>query len=711
MRASSATSQGRPAFTDENGTLVTHPLDRLLAPRSIAIVGASDRPDSNGHAMFAMSRIDGYEGRVYPINPRVSQLGDLPCYPDLASLPEVPEHVVIGVASHLVEDVLDEVIALGVSSTTIFASCILPEEKGPRLTERIAEKARRADLAICGANCMGFYTPRVGLRVASMPSPAGLRRGGIAWIAQSGSAMGALGHNDRRLGFSLCISTGMELATTVSDYMDWALDQDDTRVIGLFLETVRNHEHFVAMLKRAADRGIPVVVLKVGRTALSAQMAVSHTGALAGNDAAFEAVFRKYGVTRVQDLDEMAATLALFDTGRKPGAGGFASIHDSGGERELVVDLADDIGLSFPNLDAATKAAMEDHLEIGLQPENPLDAFGTNRGVEKRFAALTEAMMHDPGIALTFFMANPRDGYPYAEKYVAAVCTAARRSPQPVAVVSNYGLTQDAKLAQALLEADVPLLRGTAPALRAAKHVLAYRAFRERPVASGAVIPELPPDWGAQLAKGIPLGEADALPLLQAYGMRVPKSAQAASAADLRAALSQLAYPLVLKTAEAHAHKSDVGGVVLGIEDAGQGLAAYERLAQRLGPRVFAMEMAPKGVELAMGAIWDDGFGPVVVLSAGGIWVELFDDKVAAMAPFDEAEAHRLIAHLRIYAALKGVRGQPPVDFEDLARQISLFSVMVASLGPQVTEIDVNPLLCSEHGAFAVDCLIVPRAR
>ena len=198
--------------------MAAHFLDPLLQPRSVAIVGASDKPDSNGFAMQAMAAVDGYAGAVYPVNPRLEKLGGRDCYASLRDLPEVPDHVIIGVASARVEAVLDQAIALGVPSASIFASCYLDDDASPRLPQRIAEKAKAAGLSLCGANCMGYYVPLIGLRVASMPSPPGLRSGGIAWIAQSGSTFGALAHNDRRLGFSLCVSTGMELVTTVADY-------------------------------------------------------------------------------------------------------------------------------------------------------------------------------------------------------------------------------------------------------------------------------------------------------------------------------------------------------------------------------------------------------------------------------------------------------------------------------------------------------------
>lgn len=687
---------------------VTHPLDKLLRPRSVAIVGASDTPDTNGQAMLQMCRIDGYKGAVLPVNPRLTRIDDLPCYPSLAALPRVPDHVIIGVASALVEGILDEAITLGVPSATIFASCHLGAEPAPRLAQRIADKARAAGMALCGANCMGFYTPGIGLRVGSMPSPAGLRPGGIAWIAQSGSALGALAHNDRRLGFSLCVSTGMELVTTAADYMDWALSQPETRVIGLFLETVRDPARFVAMLARAVERRVPVVVLKVGRTEASAQMAVSHTGAIAGNDAAFEALFRKYGVTRVADLDEMAATLALFDGPRVAGPGGFGSIHDSGGERELVVDLADEIGLDFAPLNPATEAAMAAHLELGLKPENPLDAYGTSRDVEQRFAALTAAMMADPNVALGLFMANPRDGYPYAEKYTAAVKAAAATTDKPLALASNFSLAKDSDLALSLKAAGVPLLRGTKNALLAVRHALAYRDFHARAAAEPPMVPELPDAWRARLGQCTALTEAEGLALLDHFGIAVPRHAPVDSDVTLARCLDDMTYPLTLKTAEDIAHKSDAGGVILNLADRASVLAAYRDLAKRLGPRVLVMEMAPKGVELALGAVWDAGFGPVVLISAGGVFIEILGDTAAALAPFDETEALRLIEGLRIHPILRGARGQPAVDLQALATQIARFSVLAASLGARAREIDVNPLICSPSRIVAVDCLILP---
>lgn len=689
--------------------MTAHPLDVLLKPRSVAIVGASDKPGSNGLAMFEMATIDGFAGAVYPVNPRLVTLGDVPCHPDLQSLPEVPEHVIIGVASRFVEDVLEQAIALGVPSASIFTSCHLDGDTVPRLPQRIAQMARAAGMALCGANCMGFYVPAHGLRVASMPSPPGLQRGGIAWISQSGSTFGALAHNDRRLGFTLCVSTGMELVTTVADYMDWALAQPETQVIGLFLESVRAPDRFVAALEKARAKDIPVVALKVGRTETSAQMAVSHTGAIAGNDAAYQVLFRRHGVLRVQDMDEMAATLALLENGRRAAPGGLGVVSDSGGEREMIVDLAEDIGLRFPPLTPETCARIEVSLEPGLHAENPLDAFGTINDLERRYMEMTVGLVNDPGISLGFFMSDPRDDYDYAASYTDAVAQAAARTTKPLAVVSNYALVDDRKLALKLRKFGVPLLRGTSNALRAASHMMAYRDMLNRPETDAGAA-EDPHGWGTILAETGRLSEVQGLRLLADFGIRSPTLREVEDTSGVAKALDGLCFPVVLKTGEDHAHKSDVGGVVLNLPDAAAATHAYSEMSARLGPRAVFMEMAPKGVELALGSVWDDSFGPIVLISAGGVLIEFLSDSIAALAPFGEDEAQRLLQELRVFRLLNGVRGATPADLDDAARQIAAFSRMIAALGPSCRESDINPLLCTPQGALALDCLVVGSA-
>ena len=685
-----------------------HPLDALFAPRSIAVVGASARPESNGHAMLAMATVDGFDGRVLPVNPRYSQIDGVPCAPRLTDLSHTPDHVVIGVASSAVEPTLDEAIELGVRAVTIFASCQVPEDPG--LLHRLADKARHAGVAICGPNCMGFYNPISGLRVASFHSPPGLRHGPIAWISQSGSTFGALAHNDRRLGFSLCVSTGAELTTTAADALDWSIDQGATRVAGLFLETVRKPERFATVLRRAAEQDIPVVILKVARTAKSAAMALSHTGAIAGDDVAFTALCRHYGVTLVADMDEMAATLALFGSRRRAAKGHLATVHDSGGERELIVDMVEDLGVGLAEITKSTAKALRRNLEPGLRAENPLDAFATTRDYVGRYTDLIADLTNDRNVALGLFMANPRDDYWYAAGYAEAVLNAAQKTQKPLALVSNYSMVDDSELAIRLAKQGIPLIRGSRNALLAAKHVMARRDFSlghgELRVSKRLRLEAA--RWRKAMESGPEaLPEHEGLVLLNSFGLTTPAFQLVSTVAEVSRALDDIPSPWVLKTAEDIAHKSDVGGVKLNLTTRDEVHDAYRDLADRLGPRALLMASAGRGIELCLGAVFDDTFGPVVVLSAGGVLVELLEDKAARLAPFDRRAAHALMTELRIARLLEGYRGQAAADMSHLCDQISRFSQMVAAFQGGVAAIDVNPLIATPNGCWAVDCLVV----
>jgi len=685
-------------------------LQPLLAPRSIALVGASQKADSFGRTVFEMLRIDGYAGRVYPVNPSYPRIDDLTCYPSLAALPEAPEHVVLSVANARLESAFEEAIASGACAVTIFGTTYLADDTEPALGHRLAARADEAGIVLCGGNSMGLYNLAEGLRIATFPSPAGLRRGGIVWLAQSGSAFSALTHNDRRLGFTLCVSTGMELNTTAADYMDWALDQPETRVIGLFLEAVRDPRGFVAALEKARARRVPVVALKVGRTARSAAMARSHTGALAGSDAAYRALFRRYGVVSVQDLDEMAATLALFDMPRRPGPGGLATVHDSGGEREMLVDLAEDLGVPFPEIGEACRQRLSRALEPGLEPENPLDAWGTDRDFVPRYAECLSALLDDPAVAVGAFFSDVRDDYWYSAGVVESVRQAANRSAKPVFIAANSLMTVDPRLARRIADEDIPVVKGTREALLAVRHALAWRDAQDR---AHEVVPEIEPavlsKWRDRLSSSDQMSEIEGLQLLADCGVPALRPYPVTSAEEAVAAAWEIGFPVALKTAEGHAHKSDVGGVRLELTDDAALRTAYAEMANRLGPRATVTPMAPAGIEIGLGALVDSSFGPLVMVSAGGTLIEILEDKAVAMAPFGPAEAHGLIAELRVARLLAGVRGARPADLEALCMVLSRFSAVVAALADTIAEIDVNPVIVGPLGAVAVDALIVLR--
>jgi acyl-CoA synthetase (NDP forming) len=686
---------------------MAHPLDPLLAPRSIAFVGASIRPESPGNSMVRMPLLAGFRGALYPVNPAYETVEGLACHPSLSALPEQVDHVVLGVANAKLEAALEEAIAHGAKAVTIFASGLVQGLEDGVLARRIGDRAKEAGIALCGGNGMGFYNLDRNLRVVAFSSALDMRRGPITLIAQSGSAFGALSHNDRRLGFNLSVSSGGEWATTAADYLDWALEQETTGAVGLFLETVRDPTSFVAALRKATARNIPVVVLKVGRTPESAAMALSHTGALAGSDAAYEALFDAHGVIRVDDEDELAATLLLLSHPRKARAGGLAAMHDSGGEREMMVDINAGIGVPFARISHSTSERLAERLDPGLPPINPLDAWGTGADPETNFADLMSTLVADEDAAMGVLFADIRDGYYLSEHYGNAMIAAAARTEKPIAIAVNYSLVRHEQIALRLTVAGVPVLDGTSEALKAVKHAFARRDFAKDDPGVSPVLAQVRQRWLARIAEG-DLAESDSLDLLDAYGIATPSRRLSHSREDACLAAAAIGFPVVLKTAEhGIAHKTEAGGVHLDLGDGAAVAAAYDDLARRLGPAVLVQEMVGKGVEAALGAVNDPDFGPYVMAAAGGILIELLDDRKVALAPVSARKASTMIGGLKLRRLLGGVRGARPVDADALADTLHRLSHLAFDLQEVIGEIDLNPVIVRPSGVVAVDALVL----
>lgn len=688
-----------------------HRLAALLEPRSIALVGASATPGTVGHGMIRSTALLSRGRQVYLVNPKYREIEGMPCYPSISALPELVDHVLLGIANARIEAQLADAIGLGVKAATIFGSCYLENDGVPPLTRRIAAMARAAGMALCGGNGMGFYNLDCDLRVCGFPQPDGLERGGITIVSHSGSAFTALVHNDRRFRFNLAVSSGQELVTTAADYLDYALAQPTTRAIGLFLETVRDPKAFAAALEKATSRDIPVVALKVGRTAESAALAVSHSGAMAGDHGAYEALFERYGVIEVDDLDELGNALMLMESPRRPAQGGLASIHDSGGLRELLVDLASEHKVPFARIGADTADRLAARLDYGLEPVNPLDAWGTGHDYEAIFTDCLKALVEDPGTALAGMFVEPRDGGVLSDGYGRILEAVAATTEKPVFLATNMAGNGADEMCCGLVRAGVPVLLGAAPALRALRLALDWRDWRLLPPLQSPAPPAgLRARWAPRLATGVALDEAEGLALFGDYGIPVLPHRVVESADAARAAAREFGFPVALKTAmPGILHKSDRGGVALGLADDGAVAAAWDDMARRLGPRALVMPMAERGVELAFGAFDDAQFGPIVLAGAGGVLIELLRDRRFALPPIDVPRARRLIDRLAVRPLLDGVRGAPYADIDALAVAFARFSAMVADLAGLLKEVDVNPIVAGPAGCVALDALVVPK--
>lgn len=685
----------------------------MLGARSIAVVGASARPGSFGRQLVDALSNGGFRGAVYPVNPRHEEIDGLDCLDSLTDVPEPVDLAILGIPNAGLEQQLELAAACGARSAVIFASCYSEPQPGKAsLADRLTEISRRAGISLCGGNCMGFLNLHEGLRVCGYPMPEELAPGGITFISHSGSAFAAMAHNDRRLRFNLMVSSGQEFVTSASNYLDYAVGLDSTRAVGMFIETVRDPDAFRAALAAAARRDVPVFVLKVGQNEQARAMVAAHSGALAGNDGAFEALFDAYGVMRVATLDEMADALELFVTNRRAGRGALASVHDSGGERAHFIDTAATAGVTFAHISDSTEAALRDVLEEGLPAVNPLDAWGTGNDYEDVYSRCIDALMDDPttaALALCVDLtaeADPEGGY------IKVAHDVFRRHRKPFAVLSNLASAIDRAQAASLRAAGIPVLEGTLTGLAAFRHLFAYRdrlPSLEVPAPESGARSE---KWRLRLAGDEALPELEGLELLRDYGIEVIPTVPAATAEQAVDAARRIGYPVALKSAAPGlAHKSDAGGVRLDIRNENELRGAYDHVARRLGAEVIVAALAPAGIELALGVVRDPQFGPLVLIAAGGVLIELVGDRKLALPPLDQERAQRLLDGLETRRLLDGLRGAQPADLDAVARALVHLSRLTMELGDLLDAVDVNPLVATPSGCVAVDALVVPRAR
>ncbi|MEQ8207472.1 MAG: acetate--CoA ligase family protein [Woeseia sp.] len=682
-----------------------------MRPHSVAVVGASPRADSFGDWALSNLLRGGYSGAIYPVNPGYEEIAGLRCWAALADLPEVPELVIFAVNDQRVEAVLDEAIAIGVAAAVIMSAMILDNDTEPPLRERVRRKVQDAGMLLCGGNGMGFYNVRDHLWACGFDSCDHVGPGKITLISHSGSGMSGLIDSEARLAINFAVSTGNELGVTMDQYIDFALDLPETRAVGLFIETARNPTGFRDALAKAQARNIPVVALKVGRTEKAAQLTVSHSGAMAGDSATYDALFDRYGVHQVRDMDELATLLIMFGELHPVGPGGLVSLHDSGGERQLMVDLADAAGVELTALQDYTVKAIEKIIDPELPAVNPLDAW--SRGGENAARQMQDSfslMLQDHGAAIGV-VAHDRapDGVIY-QSYLRYMEYAHATSGKPVALVAaRQGSGSDPSVVDATRR-GLPVLDGLPVFLRGVRALFDQRDFQSMPVQSQTT--RLPVDlvsrWQEELRNSAALGEARSLALLDECGIPVNTGRIVNNRTELPAVAAELGFPLVAKTAmPGIAHKSEHGGVLLNLQDDGALAAAYDNLAAACGPVVLIAPMLSAGVEMILGARRDPQFGPVIVLGFGGIHAELLKDVAFALPPFSPEWAERCINQLKLRPLLDGVRGMPAANIASFCETASRFSVLVHELRDVLFEADINPLIVNADGCIAADALLV----
>ena len=686
-------------------TVGDHRLQRLFEAQSIAIVGASANPDSFGRRVMNAVASGAYTGEVYWINPRYDSIEGQPCYKRLQDLNVSPDLVILAVGSRHIEAALQDCIETKCGGAVIFDDCI--EDGDPGLLDRLKKLVKTADFPVCGGNGMGFFNVS-GQRLASYYPAGHLRSGGISLIAHSGSVFTVLALSDARYRFDLVVSPGQEIGATLDEYIDYAVTRPTTKVIAVFMESARNPHGFIQALSNAQKAQIPVIICKVGRTEESANMAHSHTGALAGTFEAYKAVFDRYGVITVDTVDQLMNTALLFSQGRPIPQGGLAAVTDSGGLREVAIDRSQQLGVQMTPINETLKAQLKAILPPSLEPSNPLDCLSElAEGYENIFIDALSVFNASDSVAIIGFECDLQDDFVYASELLDLVKRLTEVTHKPCFFYSSFAQANNHELAQTLADLNIPLLNGLDEMLVTTRNLMQWRDSVALPDMEPAKGSDKSAHWQKTLADATNIDEHTALSLLQDFDIPTISST---ICTDLNAVQKAADghYPVVLKTAEEGIHhKSDVGGVVVNIQDEAALTSAYEAMAAKLGTRVIVQPMVPAGIELAFGCVMDVSFGPLVMVGSGGTLVEILKDQTFFLPPIDSNTALKIIESLSINTLLDGVRGKPASDKQALAQALASFSTMCAQLQGSYSEIDINPIIVSDKGVIAVDALVI----
>ena len=686
-----------------------HRLDPLLDPESIVIVGATTS-GGMGSRVIKNLQNGGYKGKLYGLHPKNKDAFGIPCYPDFKSLPEKVEHAIFAVSDERVEGLVDAAIEAGVKAMSMMSMLYLDDDQKPYLKDRIQTKLKEADILLCGANGMGFFHIEKGVWVNGHFSRPNHESGGVCIISQSGSGVAGIIDCEERINLNLSVSSGSELTVGAEDYLDYILHQESTTVVGLFLETIRKPDQMIKSFELANEKRIPIVVLKTGRTERSAELTVSHSGGLAGVDDCYNALFDKYGIQRVADMDELATTLIMFDQPHSLANGNMVSMHDSGGERQLIIDIADQQGVEFAELEEATTQKLEEILDPGLPPVNPLDAWGKGLGdADQIMIDSMIAMLSDSNASMGAIVMDRGPLGKIFPEYVDYLEQTNQQTGKPVFLVSNRQGTGTDPLVLELSQNGMPVIDGMHSFLAGVRCLHQYRDFLNR---KDEINVDLNADklkkYQGQLEKSDFVSEADALNMFFDLGLNANQSNIVANEEELVSTAKEMGFPLVLKTAvEDVYHKSELNGVYLNIDTEEKLRSSYKELQEKLpGNALLAKMVQSEGVEMIVGMTTDQQLGPMVTIGFGGYYAEAMNDAITLMPPFSKEMAKNALSKLKMKTLLEGYRGSKPADLDAFAEFASRFSVIAVELSNQVCEIDLNPVILGNDNCIAVDALI-----
>lgn len=697
------------------------PLDALLNPRSVAVLGASERPSAGRRVLNSLTRF-GFQGDIFPVNPRYEELSGFTCYPSLRDLPQAPDVVAFCIGAARTAAAMEEAAAVGARAAVIFDGGFAERgTDGRALQRRLEVCCKEAGIALCGPNCMGVLSPwnRSSVYLQELRDPEGLA-GNVGLISQSGSICIGILADVRRFGFSHVISSGNEAVVTASDFLETLVDDPKTRVIGLFLESVREPERFVAALDRAADRGKPVVVLKVGRAERTRRAITSHTGGLAGSSQVFAAVLRAHRAIAVSDLDEFTEVLAACQAERWPAGPRIAVITGSGGQAELILDVATEAGLALPPLPETCRTALEQLIGSVPGDGNPLDAWG-NGDVAANYPHALRVLRESGAYDAIVLSSDTADASPMGalERLLQPsrlAIESAGESAVPHFVMGMRPGVMMRTQVNLLRDSGLMYVCGTRQGLGALDRLGRWSQPPSPPRAARPL--SGPGVAGARRTGRRTVNEHDAKRILAAEGLPVTREWLVTDRDAARQAAETIGYPVVLKAvSDDIPHKSEFGLVAVDLTCEAALDHAWANMQQRLAGRAvqgfLVQEMVSGGIEVFAGLSRDSCFGLVLAFGLGGTNIELTRDTALRTLPLREGDAAAMLAEIRAAPLLFTPRSGVPYDIPALAACLEGFADYAWADRDNLAEIDLNPikLLRAGQGCRIVDSLIVAAPR
>jgi acyl-CoA synthetase (NDP forming) len=696
----------------------TGPISTLLWPNSVALVGASDDVTRIGGRPLRYLRESGFVGSIHPVNPKRETVQGVKAFSSVAALPEAPDVAILAVPAAATVQAVRECAKRGVKAAIVFSAGFAEtDEAGRAMQDEMVGVARASGMRLLGPNCLGVFNSSIGFygTFSAMLDNGLVTPGPIGIVSQSGAYGSHLMYlaRLRGLGMSYMITTGNECDIDVAEALRWMVEQPDINVVMAYAEGVRDRDTFIEALEIARKRRKAIVFMKVGRSAVGAHAVSSHTAALAGSDAIFDAVFRQYGVWRASTTAEQIDIAAACARGVYPKSNSLGIFTMSGGFGIQMADDAEAAGLDVKPMPEKAQQELKAMLPYA-SPRNPVDATAQAVTDLPLMTSFISAMLEkgEFGFFAGIFGSGPASPT-FSGKLRQALEVAAASSRDTIMALT---MTAPDEIVRAYEDEAFIVAQDGSALMKTLGAMVHFKESFERAGGAPAAIPlPEPVDLGSE-----PLSELAAKQILGAAGVPFPADRLVAPGGDIRAAADAVGYPQVLKIVSADiAHKTEIGGVIVGVKDAAEAERAFATILSRAGEKrpdacidgVTVAPMISGGVETIVGVVSDPVFGPVVMFGLGGVFVEVLKDVTFRLAPFGVDEAHRMIREIRGFAMLEGVRGAPPADVDVLAEMLAALSRFAAANAGRIDSIDLNPVRVLERGkgVIALDALIVPR--